>query len=560
MIEIVEKLGVAIELHQQGRLDEAGAVYGEILVEEPNHADALHLSGVIEHQRGQHENALSSIEMAIAADCSVVMYHANRARVLRALGRPADATDAARAALNLEPDNAETLCELAGALLETAKFKEALTIAIKAYQLAPDMSEARENLAHAQFSIGQRYQNDGDLTEAETHFRGALETDSTMLEALVNLGNVYRLMYRLGEARACYKAAITRDANIAEVHGNLGVVLQEMGESHAAIESYGKALAMEPKNAEIRRNRAQALLKIGQFDRGWREFEWRWQTAHFAAIRREWEKPRWDGRAVEGSTVLVHAEQGFGDTLQFARYLPMVAERGAKVVVECPSVLADLISHVDCVSQVVDFGTSLPPHDFQIPMMSLPLAFGIGFSNMLGRVPYLSVSDERQREWGDRLDQCEESTRIGLVWKGSENHQRNAWRSPGLEVFKPLLDVEGMRWFSLQKDGEALDLEATGVGQRVVSLGADFADFTDTAAAILNLDLVVSADTAVAHLAGALGRPVWLVLPYANEWRWFEGRKDSPWYPTMRLFHQSALGDWEGAIAAVAAGIEKREY
>jgi len=551
-----DKLAEALTLHQQGRLDAAEALYRDILSFDPDHADALHLLGLIAHQRGRHAEGLASIDRAILLVPDVAIYHANRARVLRALGRAKEAVRAGRRALKIEPENAETLCELSGAYLESERAADALEAAEAALALAPDMPAARLNLALAHFAEGRDQQAGGSLSRAETHYRRAVVSEPTLAEAWVNLGNVLRLLYRPGEAAECYLRALSESADVPEAWANLGVARQELGDTEAAVEAYDKALAGDPDNPEIRRNRAQALLKLGRFAEGWAEFEWRWRTAHFAAIRRDWEKPRWQGEDPTGTTVLVHAEQGYGDSLHFARYLPMLAEKGARVVVECPDVLAQLLGRVQGVEAVVPVGEALPAHDYQIPMMSLPGAFRTGFSNMPASVPYLSVGDDRLAAWAERVNFGDGRRRIGLVWKGSANHQRNDWRSPGLEMLAPLIRIPGLEFYSLQKDDEAADIDAAGLADAITPLGREFHDFANTAAAVANLDLVISPDTAVAHLAGALAKPVWLVLPYACEWRWFEGRDDSPWYPTMRIFRQPALDDWAGAVAAMAAALD----
>jgi len=548
-----DKLVEALALHQQGRLDAAEALYRAVLSEAPDHADARHLLGLVAHQRGDHTEALNSIDRAIHIAPDVAMYHANRARILRVLGRPKEAVRAARRALKLDPENAETLCELAGAFLECERSVDALAAAEEALARAPGLEAARLNLALAHFAEGRRRQTAGNLPLAESHYRSAVGSEPAMAEAWVNLGNVVRLLYRPVEAADCYARALSENPEVPEAWANLGVARQELGDTAGAVAAYDRALAGDPGNPEIRRNRAQALLKLGRFDEGWPEFEWRWQTDHFAAVRRAWEKPRWQGEDLAGTTVLVHAEQGYGDSLQFARYLPMLAERGARVVVECPDALIGLLARLPGVEAAVSVGATLPAHDCQIPMMSLPGAFGTDFSDLPASVPYLSVAGDCLAEWAERFRRADGRRRVGLVWKGSANHQRNEWRSPGLAALAPLAAHPGLDLYSLQKDDEAADLEAAGLTDRVTPLGREFRDFNDTAAAVANLDLVISPDTAVAHLAGALAKPVWLILPFSCEWRWLEGRDDSPWYPTMRLFRQPALDDWAGAVAAMSA-------
>ena len=550
-----DKLAEALALHQQGQLDAAEAFYRDILSLDTEHADALHLLGLIAHQRGRHEEGLGAIDRAIHLVPDVAMYHANRARVLRTLGRVKEAVRAGRRALKIDPQNAETLCELSGAYLESERATDAKAAAESALALAPELAAARLNLGLAHFSLGRDQQAAGNLARAEAHYRGAVASAPTIAEAWVNLGNVLRLLYRPGEAADCYLRALDESADVPEAWANLGVARQELGDTSAAVEAYDLALARDPGNPEIHRNRAQALLKLGRFAEGWGEFEWRWRTEHFAAIRRDWEQPRWQGEDPTGATVLVHAEQGFGDSLQFARYLPMLAEQGARVVLECPDALIGLLSCLSGVAKVIPTGAPLPAHDYQIPMMSLPGAFRTDFSNLPASVPYLSVDEGRLTAWAERLGPGDRR-RVGLVWKGSASHQRNDWRSPGLAALAPLTRLSGIEFYSLQKDDEAPDIDAAGLVDIITPLGGEFRDFADTAAAIANMDLVISPDTAVAHLAGALAKPVWLVLPYACEWRWFEGRDDSPWYPTMWLFRQPALGDWAGAVAAMVAELD----
>jgi len=577
MNDVSPQLQDAIAHHQANRLSEAAEGYRVILADDPDHADALHLLGLISFQQGQLDEALGGIDQAIAIDGEVAMYHANRGRILKAVGKNEAAAEAFGRALRLVPGHPGALSDLSGAQVDAGNPEAGLHFAIRATELAPDMAAAHYNmglalmalkewrparaafehaidldpeLAAGHYELGRICHEEMNLEAAERHYLDALEIDPAMIEAMTNLGNVLRASYRLEEAVECYQKALEGGRDIAAIHTNLGVALQEQGDFDGALEAYDAALAHDPDDAETHRNRAQALLQLGRFDEGWSEFEWRWQTKHFAAIRRNWKKPQWQGAPLGEGTLLVHAEQGFGDCIQFARYLPMAAERVQRLVVECPAPLAGLMSRIDGVDDVIAAGGPLPCYQSQIPMMSLPGVFDTNLDNMPAGVPYLSIAEATASKWSMRTGRCD-GLKVGVVWKGSHNHQRNKWRSPGLKAMRSLIGVPGVSLVSLQKDDETIDLKAAHAFDQMIRLGQEFRNFTDTAAAIQNLDLVIAPDTAVAHLAGALGRPVWLMLPHVSEWRWMTERNDSPWYPSMRIFRQTSRGDWKDVIEAM---------
>jgi len=522
-----EDLKHAIALHQAGQLPEAERIYRQILKKFPDNADALHLLGVVAFQSGNLDDAEDRIRAAITEDRSIALYHANLGRVLKAAGR-ADA-DVYREALKLEPDNPEVLSDLAGVLLERGQVVEAIDCCRQALKRNPELKEAAFNLglglkakgdskgaldafdttlvladeyADAHFERGRLLQETGNLKAAIEAYSRAVTFDPAMVEAHCNLGNIHRQRLEPDKAIACYQAALKVDPESPEVRSNLGVALQESGDRMAAIENYRAALARNPGDAETHRNLAMALLQGGDFEEGWREFEWRWETAHFAHIRRAWSKPQWDGRALHGETVLVHHEQGYGDTIQFSRYLPMVADRGGRVVVECPDALTVLVEAIPGVAAVVRPEDQAVEYDFHIPMMSLPGAFSMTFDNLPDPVPYLRVPERERERWSQRFGAGEEA-RIGVVWEGNTAHARNHWRSPGLEAFLPVFDTPGCAFVSLQKDEAAEGLNTYGLSDRIRDLSDDLTTFSDTAAVIANLDLVIAPDTAVAHLAGA---------------------------------------------------------
>ncbi len=573
-----KKLRTAIAEHQVGQVNHAADIYREILDLDPHHADASHLLGLTEFQQGRHEAAVALIETAIGLNGGVVLYHANLGRAYMAAGNAGAAAAAYENALVLDRYNAEIHSDLAAARVAGGEFEAAVEAGRRAVGLDPNMAQAHFNLGLAEagcgsmvsatghfetairlapnfpdchFELAKRRQETGSLDAAIDHYRAAIAGNPEMLEAHCNLGNVLRQVFRLDEAAASYRCALGIDPGVAEIYANLGVTLQEMGLLDAAMAAYDRAVEIAPDDPEARRNRAMALLQLGRFEDGWRDFEWRWRTRHFSAIRRDWEKPQWQGEPLSGATIVVHSEQGFGDCIQFARYLPMVAAAGGRVVVECPEALAGLIGDL---AEVVCVGAQLPAHDFQVPMMSLPGIFKTDFQTMPSDAPYLAVPAAAIEKWREKMALVD-GFKVGIAWSGSANHQRNVWRSPGLKALLPLVGLEGIRFYSLQVDSGRDDLIAEGVDGKVVDLAPALSDFSETAAAMMTLDLIIAPDTAVAHLAGALARPVWLMLPFASEWRWFTERTDSPWYPTMRLFRQSSRGDWSAPVEAMIEAI-----
>jgi len=584
MAEALDALSRAIARHQAGDLDAAERAYRTILDDHPDHADALHLLGLVRHQKGDDAAATDHIRRAIAVDERTAMYHANLGRVLMAQGRAADAADAYREAVALTPDDAAVHSDMAAALVTAGDCDAARSRARLALELAPDLAPAHLNLglalqaggataaaeaeacfrraaeldpglADAHQALGQIHQARGEDDAAMECYRQAIQARPGMVEAHCNLGNILRERLDLTAAVVQYDAALAGAPDVAAVHANKGVTLHEMGRFDDALNCYERAQALDPDDAECRRNQAMTLLLLGRFNEAWPAYEARWRTARFRNEARS-PKPRWSPTASEpGATVLVQAEQGLGDTIQFARYVGLLAAKDLHVTLECPAPLVRLMRSLDGVTQVIEQGTRSSGHDFQIPLMSLPGAFETDLATIPADVPYLGVSEAEAAGWRRRLKTLP-GPRIGIVWKGSPGHPRDSVRSPGLTPFLPLLDFPRATFVSLQKDGGDKDLTALGT-DAVVDPSAELDDFAATAALVQGLDLVVACDTAVGHLAGALGRPVAMLLPHVPEWRWLLERDDTPWYPTMRLFRQTAPGDWAGAVQKMTQYIRR---
>jgi hypothetical protein len=376
----------------------------------------------------------------------------------------------------------------------------------------------------------------------------ALAVRPDYAEALSNRGVTLRELQRFEEAIDSFDRALAARPDYAEALSNRGVTLQELQRLDAAFASYDRAIAVRSDYAEAHWNKALLQLQTGCFRDGWRGYEWRrkldsWVARPFAA-------PEWQGEDIAGQRLLLYAEQGFGDTIQFARYVPLVAARGARVVLEVQPALKSLLAGLGGVETLVAKGGPLPPFDRQCPLLSLPLRFGASLEAIPATVPYLHAPNDKIDAWQQRLPL--DTALVGLVWSGNPAYTRDHDRSIAFAQLAPLLAVPDVRFVSLQKEVRAGDARALQDHPDVIDLRADLKDFVDTAAVIAQLDLIITVDTAVAHLAGAMGKPVWVLLPFLPDFRWLLDRDDSPWYPSARLFRKSATRNWDDVVARVA--------
>lgn len=438
-----------------------------------------------------------------------------------------------------EPTSAQAHNDLGNVLCDAGRCEEAIDAYRAALVLNPRYLPALNNLGTALRDLGR-------WAEAVDIYRAALAIDQRVPDVHNNLGVALADLGRLDDAIASYRRAIELSAAYADAYTNLGVTLYANGNSTGAVEACEKAVALRPDFAKAHSNLALILLGTGDFARGWVEHEWRWRcNPNFKP--RAFGQARWEGDALAGRTILLHAEQGFGDTMQFVRFAPMVVERGGRVIVECRGELAGLLRESMDGVRVIARGETLPAFDLHCPLMSLPLALGVTLDS-IPRSPYLKASPERVDRWvraiGPR-DRC----RVGLVWAGRPTHTNDRNRSMRGADLAGLISTKGVAFHSLQCGRAAHEL--SGAEDHSGSL----TDFAETAALIANLDLVISVDTAVTHLAGAMGKPVWLMLPYAAEWRWMLKRADSPWYPSARLFRQRRWGDWRGVVDEVTGAL-----
>lgn len=393
------------------------------------------------------------------------------------------------------------------------------------------------------------------MEEAEKLFRQAVRLNGDFAEYHKNLGGACRRLGKTDEAIAEARRAIALKSDYAEAHMNLASALTDAERHIEATTAMMRTLQIRPDYAEAHYNLAIQLLLHGDFERGWKEYEWRTRMKSPVGSR-EFAKPMWDGGDLGGKTILLWGEQGLGDVIQFVRYVPQLLERGAKVILEVFTPLARLFQHSADGVKIAVTGQPLPPFDVHFPLLSLPLAFGTTMGTIPGRTPYLAAPAELVRTWGRRFNESGRSLRVGLVWAGRSNHINDRNRSMRLNQFTSLKDIAGASFYSLQK-GPPRSQIAGGAFPGLIDWTDKLDDFADTAALVANLDLVITVDTAVAHLAGAIGKPTWVLLSTPPDWRWMLKRSDSPWYPTMQLFRRHRAGDWDGVMAIVAEALRR---
>ena len=539
MPSVVETLQIGLAHHSSGRLVEAEAAYRGVLGGDPRNADALHLLGMVFHQRGRNREAAAYISQAIRVNGRIAPFHNNLGNILLAQGRFAEAAEAFDHALELNPGSVETCVNRALALKALGRFQEAETGCREVLRRRPDLTVVWLNLSAILRDAGR-------LEDAEVSCREALRREPGAAAAHANLAAIYLERKQFREAEECARYAVDLDPNHAIAQNNLASALEGLGRDADALAGYQRALALDPGLADAHFNLGMVLLRNGDFERGWAEYEWRWKAKPRAA--RQFRQPVWDGSELAGRTILLHAEQGLGDAIQFIRYAGMVRARGGRVVVECPERLTPLLETVEGVAAVVRRGARLPRFDVHAPLLSLPGIFGTRIDKIPADVPYL-----RLESWARGPVQKQMSAqpkRVGLVWSGSKENPYNRIRSIPVARLAVLAGVPNAAFYGLQRDLDATEAK-TAAELEIENLEQESGSLADTAAAIAGLDLVIAVDTMVAHLAGALGRPVWLLLPFAADWRWLRDRTDSPWYPTMRLFRQPQPGGWQAVLKNV---------
>jgi Flp pilus assembly protein TadD len=447
-------------------------------------------------------------------------------------------------ALSLRPEHPETLANLGVTCAELGRWDEALSWYDAAIRVRPRYPEAHYNRGNALHSAKR-------FGEAVTAYDTALQIEPQFAPSWNNRGLTLMRLGRANDAVASYRKALKLKPSYSEARNNLGLASQILGQVDEAIRHFNESIRLQPTFASAHSNRAQAWLLKGDFALGLVEYEWRWQIPRYKLAPRN--LPIWDRSPLEGRSILLRHEQGLGDTLQFVRYAAMVKEFGGRVVLECPASLHPLLESFEGVDRLVERGASDAGCDYQVPLLSLPGLFRTDLETIPSRVPYLRASPDRIERWRARLPR--DRRLIGICWQGNPDFSEEVFRSIPLAEFAPLARVPDVQLIALQKGYGTSQIEAFRERQSLLDLGDDFdaeEPFLDTAAVMPLLDLVITSDTSIAHLAGALGRPVWIALSVGPEWRWLLDRNDSPWYPSARLFRQSTLGDWTAVFAKMA--------
>ncbi len=462
------------------------------------------------------------------------------------------AEDLYRQVLQTKADIPEVYNNLATTLKSQGKIPQAIENYRQAIRLKPDFPEAYYNLANAQLSIGNN-------TSAIPNYKHAIRLKPDFAQAYYFLANIQRSQGLFTEAIENYTHAIGLKPDYFDACNNLGGALHWQGRFQQAMQNYTRAIELQPDNAQAHYNLALLLLLQGRFAEGWKEFQWRHRGGmRGCAYSHSYPQPRWDGSPFEGKRLLVHYEQGLGDNLQFARYLPMVKARGGAVIFETPAPLLGLLQAFDGIDELVQALPDKGPDvefDFHISLLDLPEIFETTGETIPNNVPYLFAAPQKTEYWRSKISQGR--FKAGIVWAGSPRHGMNQDRSCRLDHFASLAKIDGAQLYSLQKGRPAEQISDLAADMSLINLGQSFADFSDTAAAIENLDLVISVDTSVAHLAGAMGKPVWVLLPFVPDWRWMLSRRDSPWYPTMKLFRQNSHGNWDEVFGRVTEELQK---
>ncbi|MCG8545528.1 MAG: tetratricopeptide repeat protein [Alphaproteobacteria bacterium] len=515
----------------------------------PQDGNVMYRLGQANQRLDALDDAVSWYRRALDHSADTPDLRADLAAALLALGDPGSALEHAQAALVQRPDFPRALNNLGLALCALGQPKEALLRLSRAQQLDPDNCATWHNLGTVLHKAGQ-------TKEAEGCLRNLLARAPGFADAHRSLGNLLRESGRFEEAATHYQAVVDSEPMDVKTYGNLGLLFLNLNRAEEALAVYEKARALAPDNADIRMSLGITQLLLGDFTNGWANYEARWRAEKSTTEQRAFAADPWRGQSLapqrdgdDRPSILIHAEQGFGDTLQFCRYVPMVMAQGGRVIFECQAPLAGLMESLAAPQSrgeliVVTRADAKPPFDFHAPLLDLPKVFGTELSSIPADVPYLRPPAGKAAQWAARL--AGKTPSVGLVWSGNPARQDDWMRSCPPDALVPLLQIAGMRFFSLQKDGPAFP------DKRLEDLAPALDDFGDTAAAIEALDLVITVDTAVAHLAGALDRPVWVLLGHAADWRYLTDRDDNPWYPSMRVWRQKHHGDWSDPINRIA--------
>ncbi len=574
-------LGIALKA--MTRTAEAANSIRKAIELRPNYVEAIRTLTQLEIANGNWQEAMRGAQMAAQANPQEFSGHMRLAECHMRMKQFNEAIVAFQAALALEPDQLVALNGLGLAFKAVQKLDEAEKTLARVIELDPHNFPALANLgtvfqgkkdfvkaiekyrealkvktdsAEAHNNLGGALKEQGELQDARIHCEKAIELKPDLASAHCNYAALAQLEGDFDSALERYQRALGIQGDLNEGHLGLGSAYAQLGQLDKARACYSRSLFFDPKNAEARLYRGIIGLLDGDLENAWSDYEWRWQTPENS--RRKIAAPRWDGSDLKDRSLLLHAEQGLGDTIQFVRYGKQIREKGGKLIVECQKHLLPLLSRLEWIDQLVAQGESLPPFTCHVPMLSIPGVLGTTIDNIPAETPYLTADPDLVEKWGESLSVLD-GLKIGIAWQGNPDFKQDQFRSIPLARFSPLLDVAEASFISLQKGFGEEQIQKLEQPERLTvfeNLDAEEGAFMDTAAILGHLDLFITSDSAIAHLAGALGVKTWLILPFAPDWRWFLEREETPWYPSMRLFRQTEFKNWDGVFNKLAQALQ----
>ncbi len=584
-MSLQDALNLAMQYHRAGDSQQADAIYVQILAAQPNQPDALHLRGLLFLSSGQPDMALNLIRRAVSESPNEARYHCSLGQALGISGDMPSAVTACRRAIEIQPDYPEALNNLGNALRGLQQIDAAEQAYRQALAIHPEFPDARKNLGLilrqrgqfqeaaeqyravldarkddpiAWYNLGIVLYDQGKSDEAVFAYEQSLTFRPGFPEALNNLGSAHRQAGRLDKAIECYRTVLTHRPQDIDAINNLATALHDSGDFSAAKEGYRRSIGLNHNLGVAHVNLGMILLREGNFSEGFVEFDWRTRDSRIPKLLEGLSIPRWTGEDLQGRRILIHAEQGLGDSIQFFRFLAPLLDTGADVTVVVQPGVLRLFRQTNESLPLVSSGEKMPRAEVQCPLMSLPIFLKTTLRTIPSRIPYLRADPLQTDQFRARLAGLGGSFKVGLCWAGMPRHENDRRRSMRLSMLASLGNIEGISLLSLQKGESAQQLQANPE-LPLVDWTAELNDMADTAALVEALDLVITVDTSVAHLAGALGRPVWVMLPYVADWRWLIDREDSPWYPTMKLFRQTEPGDWPNVIQRIESTLRNRQ-
>lgn len=581
-VNLAERLQSAVALHQSGQLQDAERIYRQILEFDPSHVDANHLLGLVAHQTNKSEEAVELITKALAVNPTYGEAHNNLGTVQLALQRFEDAADSFRQAIKHKANYAEAHFNLANVMTAQRNFVGAAQAFQKALDINPDYLQARLNLANILKTLGR-------LDEAVTLYRLVIETAPNLAQAHNNLGAALLEQRNYSDAAASFSQAVSLEPQYFEAISNLGCVKRDLGQTQDAVKLHLQALAINPQYADAHNNLGNARLDemdyqgaaecykralsidpnhvdahinlgflnllLGDFKAGWAHNAWRRRGRELLLSARTYTQPLWDGGDLNGQSIFIYPEQGIGDFIQCARFVQNLIDLGGDVTLEIPSSLMPVFDRFIPGLKCIVSGQAVPDFDCHASVMDLPGLLSVELNDLPGKTSYLSPPADAQASWAQRFE-GDTNLRVGLVWAGNPKHKNDRARSMDPALLQPLTEVAGVSLYSFQVGGAENGVAEIGA-DKVVDLKPYLSDYGQTAAALAGMDVLVSVDTSVAHLGGALGLPTWIMLPTTLDWRWMLAREDSPWYPSVKLYRQKAKGDWAGVVEVIVEDLRE---